>query len=80
MALPLRLFKPWARSQPIFASLCKSAIDLESGLDTETEMRIALLNGVEVSVEQKKRENVTSSANHREGYSSHMEEVEIYGS
>lgn len=60
MALPLSLFKPWARSQPIFASLCNSAIDLQSELDTEIEIRIALLNGVEASVEQKRKCNLYS--------------------
>lgn len=58
MALPLSLFKPWARSQSMFASLCNIAIDLQPELDTEIEIRIALLNGVEVSVEQKRKSNL----------------------
>lgn len=53
MALPLHLLKSWARSQPAFASLCNNSIDLESVLDAGIEIRITLLKGEEISVEQR---------------------------
>lgn len=54
MALPLHLLKSWARSQPEFASLCNNSIDIKAVLDAEIEIRIILLKGVEISVEQRK--------------------------